>query len=127
MRIPNQLIYQVVWNFLHIVATHGPAELGIRVFVLRHQCTESLTFSTLAGRKQVVPDDQAQDDDNNSKKSIGNKEHDRHADTKPEQNKAKKTFQYSSPSFPLQYFMRVTDKCFYLIFTGNWCKLILVV
>ncbi len=36
MRIPNQLIYQVVWNFLHIVATHGPAELGIRVFVLRH-------------------------------------------------------------------------------------------
>lgn len=46
--------------------------------------------------KQVVADDQTENDNEDGEKPICDKEHDRHADTKPEQNKSNKPFHMPS-------------------------------
>lgn len=50
--------------------------------------------------KQIISDDEAEYNNNDGEKTVGDEKHDRHADPKPEQNKSKKTFHGMSPSFP---------------------------
>ncbi len=79
----------------------------------------------LTGCKQVISDDQTQYDDNDGKKTIRNKKHDRHTDSEPEQDKSKKTFHTLTPFWLLKinllifYFMHGVKNSY--SDASHWC------
>lgn len=105
----------------------------------------------LTGCKQVVSNDQTQYDDDDGEKAVGDKKHNGHTDSEPEQDKSKKTFHTLTPfrwfgktKFLISYFMHGAKKCYAevyagagslsdknlcsksLIFPKFWCKLVIM-
>lgn len=57
-------------------------------------------------RKQIIPDDKAENNNDDGEKPICNKKHNRHADAKPEQNKSEESFHLLSPARTTRFLLR---------------------
>lgn len=55
--------------------------------------------NALAGSEQIIPDHEAEYDDNDGKEAVCNKEHNGHTYAEPEQDKTDQSFHMTSPLF----------------------------
>lgn len=65
-------------------------------------------------RKQIIPNDKAENNNDDGEKPICNKKHNCHADAKPEQNKSEESFHLLSPARTTRFLLRLTATPFLL-------------